>query len=181
MAAKEKLKVDLKLLAENLKSLRKQALIKIKGIEAYAGIDGGHYRKYEYPDNEITPNVNTLSRISKFYGVTLDDLIKKKNLALGSDLTELESFKKKYSAFPEYFINSLSVPDFIRLKLLPLPEMKSGLKVSEVIDLFPDEAINSKSLSRELSRMVNKGELDREDSSGKGAIYIYKLKKAIGQ
>ncbi|MEP0712288.1 helix-turn-helix transcriptional regulator [Algoriphagus sp.] len=178
MAAKEKLKADLKILSENLKSLRKQALIKIKGIEAYLGIDGGHYRKYEYPDNEITPNVNTLSRISKFYGVTLDDLIKRKNLILGSDLTELESFKKIYSAFPEYFMDSLSVPDFIRLKVFPLSEMKSGLKVSEIIDLFPDEAINSKSLSRELSRMVNRGKLGREDSSGKRSVFIYKLKEA---
>ncbi|SFT42152.1 Helix-turn-helix [Algoriphagus locisalis] len=179
MAAKEKLKADLKVLSENLKSLRKQALIKIKGIEGYLGVDGGHYRKYEYSDNEITPNVNTLSRLSKFYGVTLDDLIKKRNLALGSDLTDLESFKKKYSAFPEYFMDSLSVPDFIRLKVFPLSEMESGLKVSEIIDLFPDEAINSKSLSRELSRMVNKGKLGRKDSSGKGSVYIYNLKESV--
>lgn len=181
MAAKEKLKVDLKCLAENLQSLRKQALITIKGIEAYTGNDGGHYRKYEYPDNEITPNVNALSRFSKFYGVTIDDLIKKKNLELGSDLSELESFKKKYRSFPEYFMNSLSVPDFIRLKLFPLSQMKNGLKVSEIIEIFPDEAINSKSLSRELSRMVNKGKLEREDSSGKGSVFIYKLKELNGQ
>lgn len=178
MAAKEKLKVDLKRLAENLESLRKQALITIKGIEAFTGNDGGHYRKYEYSDNEITPNVNTLSRFSKLYGVTIDDLFKTKDLALGSDLTELEIFKKEYGSFPEYFMNSLSVPDFIRIKLFPLPEMKNGLQVSEIINLFPDEAINSKSLSRELSRMVNKGKLEREDSSGKGSVFIYKLKEA---
>lgn len=176
MAPKQKIKVDLKRLAENLQSLRKQALITIKGIEAYTGNDGGHYRKYEYLDNEITPNINTLVRFSKFYGVTIEDLIEKNNLTLGSDLIELEKFKRKFGSFPEYFMSTLSVPDFIRLKLLPLPEMESGLKVSEIINLFPDEAINSKSLSRELSRMVTKGKLDRKDSSGKGAVYIYKLK-----
>lgn len=176
MVEEQKSKEDLKQLAENLRSLRKQARIKIKGIEAYTGKDGNHYRKYEKLENTITPNAKTLVKFAKFYGVSVEDLFERKSLVLGSELTELEKFKRKFKSFPEYFISTLSVPDFIRIKLFPLTEMKNGLTVSEILDLFPDEAIDSKSLSRELSRMVNKGKLEKEDSSGKGAIYVYKLK-----
>lgn len=177
MARRKKNKVDLRRLAENLKSLRVQALIKIKGIEAYTGNDGNHYRKYENPENQITPNVTTLTQFAKFYGVTIEDLLEKRNLSLGSELSELEEFRMNYRSFPEYFMDSLSVPDFIRLKLIPLNELKSGLTVSDILKLFPDDPISSKSLSRELSRMVSKGKLEREDPSGKGAVYVYRLPK----
>ncbi len=81
MARKGKNKVDLRRLSENLKSLRVQALIKIKGIEAFTGNDGNHYRKYENPENQITPNVTTLAQFAKFYGVTIEDLLEKKSLS----------------------------------------------------------------------------------------------------
>lgn len=177
MARKKKKKVDLRRLAENLKSLRIQALVKIRGIEAYTGNDGNHYRKYENPENQITPNVTTLNQFAKFYGVTIEDLLEKKNLSLGSDLSELEKFRKEYKSFPEYFMDSLSVPDFIRLKLIPLNDFKTGLTISDILNLYPDDPISSKSLSRELTRMVNKGKLEREDTSGKGAVFIYRLPK----
>jgi DNA-binding HxlR family transcriptional regulator len=49
------------------------------------------------------------------------------------------------------------------------------MKASEIIALFPDDSLESKALSRELGRMVEKGILVKEDASGKGAVYTYRV------
>ncbi|WBL43557.1 hypothetical protein PBT90_02475 [Algoriphagus halophytocola] len=176
MAKKEKLKIDHRILADNLRSLRKQALLTINGIDAYTNQSSDHIRQLENKGNKVTPNVNTLLPYSTLYDVTVNDLLKKPDLKLGSNLKVLETFRRNYKDFKDYFIDALSTPDFIRLKVLPLPQMKAGMKVSEIIDLFPDDNIESKPLSRELGRMVEKGILVKEDSSGNGAVYLYRLK-----
>lgn len=176
MAKKEKLKIDHRILADNLRSLRKQALLTINGIDAYTSQSSDHIRQLENKGNKVTPNVNTLLPYSELYDVTVNALLTKPDLKLGTNLEELEAFRRKYKDFKDYFMDTLSTPDFIRLKILPLPEMKTGMKVSEIIDLFPDDNIESKPLSRELGRMVEKGKLVKEDASGKGAVYLYKLK-----
>lgn len=176
MAKRTKLKINHRILADNLKSLRKQALFTINGIDAYTNQSSDHIRQLENKENQVTPNVNTLIPFSKLYDVTVDDLLTKPDLKLGQNLQELETFRKKYRDFKDYFIDALSMPDFIRLKVLPLRQMKTGMKVSEIRDLFPDESIESKPLSRELGRMVEKGILVREDPDGTGAVYLYRLK-----
>jgi transcriptional regulator with XRE-family HTH domain len=175
MARKEKLKIDHRILANNLRSLRKQALLSINGIDAYTNQSSDHIRQLENIRNFVTPNVNTLLPYSVLYDVTVNDLLTKPDLKLGTNLEELETFRKKHKDFEDYFIDTLSTPDFIRLKILPLPQMKTGIKVMEIINLFPEANLKSKSLSRELSRLVEKGTLIREDLSGKRAVYIYKL------
>lgn len=176
MVKRTKLKIDHAILADNLKSLRKQALLTINGIDAYTNQSSDHIRQLENRANKVTPNVNTLLPYSVLYDVTVNELLTKPNLKLGKNLEELEIFRRKFRDFKDYFIDTLSVPDFIRLKVLPLRQMKTGMKVSEIIDLFPDNNIESKPLSRELSRMVEKGALVKEDPSGKGAVYLYRLK-----
>lgn len=175
MAKREKLKIDHRILAENLKSLRKQALLTINGIDAYTNQSSDHIRQLEKKGNQVTPNVNTLLPYSELYDVTVNELLIKPNLKLGENLKKLEDFRRTNREFKDYFIDALSIPDFIRLKLLPLPQMKTGMKVSEIIDLFPDDCIESKPLSRELGRMVMNGTLVKEDPSGKGSVYFYRL------
>lgn len=176
MAKRSKLKINHVILADNLKSLRKQARLTINGIDAYTNQSSDHIRQLENKGNQVTPNVNTLLPYSALYDVSVNDLLTKPNLKLGQNLQALETFRRTYKEFKNYFIDALSIPDFIRLKVLFLPQMKSGMKVSEIIDLFPDDSIESKPLSRELGRMVEKGILVREDPSGNGAVYLYRLK-----
>lgn len=176
MTKRKKIKIDHAILADNLKSLRKQALLTINGIDAYTNQSSDHIRQLENKGNQVTPNVNTLLPYSVLYNVTVNDLLTKPNLKLGENLLELETFRRTYRDFKDYFIDALSIPDFIRLKVLTLPQLKIGVKVSEIIDLFPDEKVDSKSLSRELGRMVEKGILVKEDPNGKGAVYFYRLK-----
>lgn len=176
MAKREKLKIDHRILAENLKSLRKQARLTINGIDAYTNQSSDHIRQLESIENKVTPNVNTLLPYSELYGVSVNEILTKPKLELGENLVKLEAFRRKYRHIKDYFIDALSIPDFIKLKILPLPEMRTGMKVSEIIDHFPDDNLKSKPLSRELGRMVEKGILVREDASGKGAVYVYRLK-----
>lgn len=179
MAKKEKLKIDHRILADNLRSLRKQAMLTINGIDAYTNQSSDHIRQLENKKNRVTPNVNTLLPFSELYDVTVNDLLTKPDLKLGENLEALNTFRRKYKDFKDYFIDSLSIPDFIRIKILPLHQMKIGMKVSEIIDQFPDDNLKSKPLSRELGRMVEKGILTKIDLNGMGAVYSYKLKEKI--
>ncbi|MBD8490154.1 helix-turn-helix transcriptional regulator [Echinicola sp. CAU 1574] len=177
MKGKKQVTIDLSQLAKNLKSLRIEAKLSIYGVEAATGFSSDHIRQLERTDNQVNPNTKTLLAYSNLYNVSIDDLLKKDNIGIGKDLTVLSQFKNENIMNKEYFHNKNSLPDFLLSKVLPHPEMKKGLKISEIISIFSDYDLKSKAVSREMSRLVEKGIVVKEDKTGTGAVFHYKTKK----
>ncbi|KEO71652.1 helix-turn-helix domain-containing protein [Anditalea andensis] len=169
--------IDLKRLAENLGSLREQANLSIMGLEVVIGFSSDHLRQLENENNTVYPNTSTLSAFATLYDVTIDDLLKKKDVKLGSNLTLLNNFFTKHTLNDEYKFDKNSLPSFIKKHVLTLPQMIEGIRVSEIMKLFPDRNLNSKELSRELNRLYIKGIIDKFDKTGKGSVFFYRLKK----
>ncbi|MFC0264793.1 helix-turn-helix domain-containing protein [Fontibacter flavus] len=168
--------IDLKQLAKNLKSLREQANLSILGLHVLSGFSDDHLRQLEKSNNSVVPNSSTLFDLATIYNVKIDDLINEKEIFLGEKLSHLENFFSKNINSPNYLFDKNFLPSFIKIKVLKLPEMKSGMRVSEIIKAFPDKKLNSKDLSRELNRLYRKGEIERFDKTGKGSVFYFKLK-----
>jgi len=59
--------------SQNLKAIREQAGIKIKHISDETGLN--RETIYDWESGKRTPNLTSLVKLSKFFGVTLDQLV----------------------------------------------------------------------------------------------------------
>lgn len=89
-------------MVQNLKQLRKERGISQQALAAHLGISQQAVNKYE--NHNVEPDIETMTRLADFFGVTLDYLVGHGTRDLSADETELLSL---YRRLPERTKKSL--------------------------------------------------------------------------
>lgn len=161
--------------------LRRHADLTVQGLAAGVGLSINHVRKIEAGESNMT--ARTAGKICDFFDIEIAVLYGS-TLPKVRKIEEMPAVKRFYETNKEnyQFFRSLkdknSVAHFLKEVLLKKNYFrKAKREVADVVNESNSEEyrknFNSKEISRELIRLVERGFLARQDKTGKGKRYLY--------
>lgn len=168
------------LLGKNVQSVRTQFDLTVQGLAAGIDISVNHLRLIESGKSNIT--VRTAGRIADFFDLDISHLFAPKlpKLKKAENIPALKKFYVENANNSQFFISRKgenSVAHFLRNELLPRQYFRKEREVGEVVKeclVRYHKRFNSKEISRELSRLAEKGILSRKDKTGTGHKFVYR-------
>lgn len=171
-------------LKKHLTSLMQQTDLTIEGIAEGAKLSSLTIRKIL--NRKTSASQITLNKIANFFNIKLEKLYSEKPIKL-TKLDEnpiLRDFYDTYMSNNTYFHSRSKenvVAHFMKNELIFDEYLTVGRRAKDVanyIKITPKYRKNfdSKVIAKALERMFNQGLLEREDRTGKGAVFYYKVK-----
>jgi hypothetical protein len=126
----------------------------------------------------------TAGKIADFFMIGVDALFSAKEIKLKRIelILPLATFYKENEANQEFFIHRKaqnSIAFFLKNKILPSDYLKKERSVSEIQNhILSDysKEFSSKEISRQLTRLVESGKLQKKSKFGNKSVFLYKAR-----
>lgn len=180
MSSLERIKIA-NVVASNVKKWRIQSGLTVEGFASAISISVSYVRRIQNGKANITTGLG--ERITNFLQLDSDDLykIKSPDLKQFDSIAPLKEFYISNERNPQFFINRQkenNLAHFLRTELLNDNFMNDEHDVGQIQIRCLEEhsrKFDSKELSRELGRLVDKGLLVKRDKFGNGTVFLYKI------
>ncbi len=173
------------IVSKNLEFLMRHFGLTVHGVEAGTGIEVHTINRILSKSTNIS--TSTAKKIANLFGVTVDILFASKPIKV-KGIENTPSVKLFYEENPlndkYYQVRQKEnvVARFLRSVIAKDPFLnvaqRAG-KISSHIKLKYKKEFNRETVNKELARMCQEGILEREDHTGHGAVFYYKLKFPI--
>ncbi len=172
-----------KTIGSQIESLLKQSGISIIGLASAISMSVNHVRTIKQ-GKASSISTKTAGKIADFFGIEIGDLFSSEPIKLNNleELATLQAFYKENENNPKFFEarkGENSIAYFLKNTLVPSGYFREQREVYQVREYAKKEFnkdFDSKEISRQLNRMVESGELEKEDKTGNKSIYVYKNK-----
>lgn len=182
MVDQDQAQVELRL---KIESLRIQAGLSVIGWSDALGISTNYTRELKSGKRPISRR--TLKKVSNFFNIEIESLISNEPIVLG-DIEKIDTIMVFYEAnknnnnFFEARKDEKNTVNFYLKKILSHDKFFEKERVVQEVREFIKTNYNidvaSKGLSRQLTRMVESGILEKEDKTGTKSIFSYKEKSS---
>lgn len=181
-------KIDLEtaeIVAANLSNLMNHFDLTPYGVEAGAGVEIHTIAKILRKRTNIS--TKTARKLSSFFGIPIDALLSSRPLRLktAENTPTIQHFYINNQLNYKYFQSQQKeniVAQFLRSVLIHDPFLNLGQRARTItnhIATVYNKKFSAKTVAKELWRMCEEGVLEREDRTGHGAVFYYKLKYPI--
>ena len=179
-------KIDLDIaaiVAQNLKTLMTHYNLTVYGVEIGTGLEVHTINKILKKRTNLS--TTSAKKIAAFFDITVDVLFSGKPLKLRK-IENTPTIKKFYEDYPlnnKYYITrhkENAVGQFLRKVMIGDPNFEKGQRAGKIADYIEQKyakGFKTETVRKELERMYAEGFLEREDRSGAGAVFFYKVKK----
>ena|SRR5690554_5603116 len=168
-------------IAAQLKSLMEQADLTIEGLSEAAGLSSHTIAKILKMQTRISPK--TLDKLTDLFGISAAALMSadKIELPVQAYSEALEDFRNSNEANSRYFRSRAKenvAAHFMRTVFVYDPYLNEARRVKEITEYIRtnpayQKDFNPKVIAKVLDRMVRAGTIQKEDRTGKKAVYYY--------
>lgn len=173
------------IIKKHLQSLMEQADLTIEGMAEGADLSSLTIRKI------LTAKTNasqiTISKIATFFNLKIEKLYSEKPIKLKKldEVPILQDFYTTYKSNNTFFLSRAKenvVAHFLKNILLKDNFMRIGRRAKDItiyIKTNPkyNKNFDAKVIAKVLDRMYKQNLLEREDKTGEGAVFYYKVRK----
>lgn len=170
-----------KTLGSQIESLLEQSGISIIGLASAINMSVNHLRTIKQ-GKASSISTKTAGKIADFFGIEIGDLFFSQPIILRNleEISTIQAFYEENEKNPKFFEarkRENSVAYFLKNDLVPSGYFSEPREVYQVKEYAKEEFnkdFDSKEISRQLNRMVESGELEKQDKTGNKSIYVYK-------
>lgn len=166
----------------HLESLLSQSGLTIIGLSNAINMSPNHLRAIKKGKASISSK--TAGKIADFFVIGVDSLFSTKEIKLKKRelIHPLTTFYKENEANQEFFIHRKtqnSIAFFLNNRILPSDYLRAERSVSEIqnhiLSSYGKE-FSSKEISRQLTRLVESGKLQKKSKFGNSSVFLYKIR-----